>query len=557
MWWDQLKLSRRRSRLPEIATWTQLKGMMRTRFVLGHYYRDLYQKLQTLVQGNRSVDKYHKEMEILMLRADVQEDKEATMARFLNGLRPEIVERVELYHYMELYELVVKADKVEQRLKRRDDENEYEGMPPLMEDNEKSSNEDELAAPEGNFGTLTMIRPALTTRIKEKDELQCENIFYTRCFIKEALCNVIIDSGSCTNVTNATMVQNLKLTTQYYSHPYKLQWLNNSGEVRVAKQTYADVFPDDIPSGLPPLRGIEHQIDFIPGASLPDRSAYKNNLEGTKELQSKSYEEHLEHVKAVLDVLRRERLYANLKKCNFCSNELVFLGFIIGIGIGIVLTQEGKLVAYFSEKLNGAVLNYSTYDKELHALIRALQVWQHYLRPKEFVIHTDHESLKYLKAQHNLSKKHARWIAFVESFPYVIKYKIDKSNVVADALSRRYSLINTLEAKLLGFEMIKDLHANDDDFGEIYASCANSGAVHSTTCFLPFEIVYGFNPLTPLDLVPLPSSERVNLDGKKRAEFVKQLHEKTRVNIKKRTAQYMKHANKGCRKIVFESGDWV
>ena len=86
---------------------------------------------------------------------------------------------------------------------------------------------------------------------------------------------------------------------------------------------------------------------------------------------------------------------------------------------------------------------------------------------------------------------------------------------------------------------------------------AYNKAVHSTTCFSPFEIVYGFNLLTPLDLVPLPSSERVNLDGKKRAEFVKQLHEKTRVNIKKRTAQYMKHANKGCRKIVFESGDWV
>ena len=47
-------------------------------------------------------------------------------------------------------------------------------------------------------------------------------------------------------------------------------------------------------------------------------------------IYSKSYEEHLEHVKAVLDVLRRERLYANLKKCNFCTNELVFLGFIIG-----------------------------------------------------------------------------------------------------------------------------------------------------------------------------------------------------------------------------------
>ena len=59
------------------------------------------------------------------------------------------------------------------------------------------------------------------------------------------------------------------------------------------------------------------------------------------------------------------------------------------------------------------------------------------------MIHTDHESLKYLKKQNTLSKKHAHWIAFIESFPYVIKYKGGKTNIVVDALSRRYSLITT------------------------------------------------------------------------------------------------------------------
>ena len=87
-------------------------------------------------------------------------------------------------------------------------------------------------------------------------------------------------------------------------------------------------------------------------------------------------------------------------------------------------------------------MNYSTYDKELYALVRALQTWQHYLLPKEFIIHSDHESLKYLKSQGTLSKRHVRWVEFIGQFPYVIKHKQDKLNVVADALSRRYALIS-------------------------------------------------------------------------------------------------------------------
>ena len=70
-----------------------------------------------------------------------------------------------------------------------------------------------------------------------------------------------------------------------------------------------------------------------------------------------------------------------------------------GVGIGVVLMQDRKPIAYFSEKLGGATLNYPTYDQELYALVRDLQTWQHYLWPKEFVIHTDHQSLKHLKGQ--------------------------------------------------------------------------------------------------------------------------------------------------------------
>jgi len=53
------------------------------------------------------------------------------------------------------------------------------------------------------------------------------------------------------------------------------------------------------------------------------------------------------------------------------------------------------------------------------------------------VIHSDHESLKYLKTQSKFNKRHAKWVEFIEQFPYVIKYKQGKINVVVDALSRR------------------------------------------------------------------------------------------------------------------------
>ena len=93
--------------------------MMRKRFVPSYYYRELHKKLQGLRQGSRSVDDYYKEMEMLMTRLDLEEDREGTMAHFIGGLNKEIADRVELQHYVELEELVHLAIKVEKQLKPR------------------------------------------------------------------------------------------------------------------------------------------------------------------------------------------------------------------------------------------------------------------------------------------------------------------------------------------------------------------------------------------------------------------------------------------------------
>ena len=104
-------------------------------------------------------------------------------------------------------------------------------------------------------------------------------------------------------------------------------------------------------------------------------------------------------------------------------------------------------------------------------MVRALQTWQHYLLPKEFVIHSDHESLKYLKGQGKLNKRHAKWVEFLEQFLYVIKHKKGKGNVVADVMSRRHALLAMLETKLFGLESLKDMYEHDVDFAEIFVAC--------------------------------------------------------------------------------------
>src|SRR3954471_13601033 len=112
-------LSRRRNGERPINTWADMKAVMRKRFVPTHYYRELFKRLQGLSQGNRSVDEYYQDMEIAMIRANVEEDREATMARFLAGLNQEIANQVELHHYVELEDMVHMATKVEKQLKRK------------------------------------------------------------------------------------------------------------------------------------------------------------------------------------------------------------------------------------------------------------------------------------------------------------------------------------------------------------------------------------------------------------------------------------------------------
>src|SRR5690606_10473847 len=268
-------------------------------------------------------------------------------------------------------------------------------------------------------GRILVARRLISLQSKTEETEQRENVFYTRCLVQGKVCSLIIDGGSCVNVASEAMVKKLGLTTQKHTKPYRLQWLNEEGEMKVSNQVmvplaigcyedevlcdvlpmeaghillgrpwqsdrrvthdgytnkhsfefkgkrtilvpltpkevyqdqvqlqkkkeidlqpvhskqhnfyakmgeikrtlyseqslllfvfrethltddapvypseitsllqeYDDVFPEDNPQGLPPLRGIEHQIDFVPGSTLPNRPAYRTNPVETKELQ--------------------------------------------------------------------------------------------------------------------------------------------------------------------------------------------------------------------------------------------------------------------------------
>ncbi|KAJ9567489.1 hypothetical protein OSB04_003455 [Centaurea solstitialis] len=254
-------------------------------------------------------------------------------------------------------------------------------------------------------------------------------------------------------------------------------------------------------------------------------------------IYSKTREEHVVHLREVLEVLRRERLYAKFSKCAFWLEEVQFLGHIINregikvdpakieavmnwevpkapteirsflglagyyrrfiqdfskiavpltrltkksepyvwgseqqmafdtlrqklceapvltlpegvedmtvycdasrLGLGCVLMQRGRVIAYASRQLKPHEANYPTHDLELAAVVFALKLWRHYLYGVKCTIFTDHRSLRYFLEQPNLNMRQRRWLDVVKDYDCEILYHPGKANVVADALSRK------------------------------------------------------------------------------------------------------------------------
>ncbi|GJW77581.1 putative reverse transcriptase domain-containing protein [Tanacetum coccineum] len=106
-------------------------------------------------------------------------------------------------------------------------------------------------------------------------------------------------------------------------------------------------------------------------------------------------------------------------------------------GLGAVLMQKEKVIAYASRQLKIHEKNYTTHDLELGAVVFALKMWRHYLYGTKCVMFTDHKSLQHILDQKELSMRQRRWLELLSDYDCEIRYHPGKANVVVDALSRK------------------------------------------------------------------------------------------------------------------------
>ncbi|GJW59411.1 putative reverse transcriptase domain-containing protein, partial [Tanacetum coccineum] len=190
-------------------------------------------------------------------------------------------------------------------------------------------------------------------------------------------------------------------------------------------------------------------------------------------IYSRNKVEHEGHLKQILELLKKEELYAKFSKCDFWLSkksvkfnwgkkeeatfqtlkQKLYSASILALpegsenfmvyydalhkGLGAVLMQKERVIAYVSCQLKIYEKNYTTYDLELGAVVFALKTWRHYLYGMKCVVFTDHKSLQHILDQKELNMRQHRWLELLSNYDCEIHYHPGKANVVADALSRK------------------------------------------------------------------------------------------------------------------------
>ncbi|KAK1680434.1 hypothetical protein QYE76_041282 [Lolium multiflorum] len=272
VWWEEVNKKRAKEDLDPIDTWEEMQEVMHTRFVPTHHKRDLFNKLTQLKQSFKSVEEYYKEMHMTMMSANVDEREEQTMARFLNGLNIPVKRIVEFLPYTNMVELLHQATRAERQVR---------------EDLASAKTKTFFAARNATNASSSIKN---TSALAPKDPpKQARSAIKTTSFKPE---QSTMSSKASTGSSNITCFKcGAQGHKSFECKNTRVMITRDDGDVEYLSEgeyealDFQDVFPDELPHGLPPLRGIEHRIDLIPGAPLPNRAAYRANPEDTKEIQ--------------------------------------------------------------------------------------------------------------------------------------------------------------------------------------------------------------------------------------------------------------------------------
>nr|GFB46502.1 retrotransposon protein, putative, Ty3-gypsy subclass [Tanacetum cinerariifolium] len=268
-----------------------------------------------------------------------------------------------------------------------------------------------------------------------------------------------------------------------------------------------DLMPIEL--GLPPPRQVEFKNELVPGAAPVARAPYRLAPSKIKELAkqlqelsdkgfirpifmdlmnrvcrpflnkfvivfidniliySKNKEEHEDHLRIILELLQKEKLYAKFSKCEFWLDSAKFPRHVINSqGVHVDPTKveaiknwtasksPTKVIAYASRQLRTHEENYMTHDLELGAVVFALRLWRHYLYGVKCTVFTDHKSLQYILDQKELNIRQRRWIELLSDYDCEIRYHPRKANVEREKPLRVRSLV-LMDPKDLMQQIIK------------------------------------------------------------------------------------------------------
>nr|GEV48265.1 putative reverse transcriptase domain-containing protein [Tanacetum cinerariifolium] len=226
-------------------------------------------------------------------------------------------------------------------------------------------------------------------------------------------------------------------------------------------------FPEDLP-GILPTRQVEFQINLVPGTAPVARAPYRLAPSGMKELSDQLKELadkgfirpssspwgalflFVKKKDGSFRMVREEDILKTAFRTRYGHYEFqvmpfgltnapaVFMDLMNRIkGLGAVLMQREKVIAYGSRKLKFHEKNYTTHDLELGAVVFALKIWRHYLYETKCTVFTDHKSLQHILDQKELNMRQCHWLELLSDYDCEIRYHPGKANVVADALSQK------------------------------------------------------------------------------------------------------------------------